>query len=178
MEISKIESELKYSEKDEKICKTRNKQKRQGEKILNNSYNDVEYTTQHNQPIAVSPIISNQYEEATTEDPYDLLTKRSLNDLIFNLYLESEIYNKYHNNYKKIDKEDISPIWFYFKNKLLELGGYNIVEIICGVAEFFEFNYIVLYENVISVEDKIVLLSTLENVYSYKSKFLKSKKLF
>ena len=65
--------------------------------ILGNSYNNKEYGTDinENSTITVDPLASELYEEATTEDPDEIKRKEKLNNLMYDLFVESEWYKKY-----------------------------------------------------------------------------------
>lgn len=152
------------------------------DKILNNSYDSTDYaesvTAKYNS-IAINPLVSDRYEETTTENIDELLMRRRINSQMAELYEASPYFEKYGRDYKKIDRGDISDIYYTFKEELSKLDDhYNIVQIVCAIAEFFEFNYKVLYNDIITLDDKARILETLEESYGLEQQYAKSKKLF
>lgn len=150
------------------------------DKILNNSYNAVEYGTEGLKGTAISihPSVAGQYEDSTTEDMEDLHIRRSLNKKMLQLYEESPFYEKYGKEDKVVERADMGDIYYYFKNKLLEEESYNMVQIFCVIAEFFQMKYKVLYNDVISLGDKAEILDTLKNTSGLMKEFETSHSLF
>jgi len=149
-------------------------------KIINNSFNSVEYGTDSlkSTQIAINPAVSDVYEESTTSSIEDVYTRRKMESEIMDMYERSEFYKKYGNEYKKVDRCDMSPIYYYFKDEFMKIGTYNAVEIFLCIAEFFDMNYKILYNDIISLEDKGRILSTLEETIGLDSIFEKSYRLF
>lgn len=150
------------------------------DKIINNSYNKVDYGQEvlSQSPITISPLVSDLYEETTSESIEDLYVKRRLYKELLSLYEESEFYEKYGQDCKKIDKVDIPNIYYTFKERLIEMNKYNLVQIFTTIAEFFDLNYKILYNDIISLEDKAEILEILQDMYGLETQFSKSKKLF
>ena len=94
------------------------------------------------------------------------------------LYEASEFYEKYGQDCKKLEKADISNVYYTFKRQLLEKDDYNLVQVFTTIAEFFDLNYKTLYNDIISLEDKAEILEILRDMYGLESQFAKSKKLF
>lgn len=78
-------------------------------------------------------------------------------------------------DFLKIEKNDISDIYYYFK-ELLEEQNFDELECFCAIAEFFKLNYKSLYDDFISIESKAKLLNALKEEYNIK--FEKTNKLF
>ena len=150
------------------------------DKIINNSYDAVDYGQEalSQSPIAINPLVSEQYEEATSENIEDIYTRKKLYNQMSELYEASEFYEKYGQDCKKLEKADISNVYYTFKHQLLEKNDYNLVQIFTTIAEFFDLNYKTLYNEIISLEDKAEILEILRDMYGLESQFAKSKKLF
>ena len=150
------------------------------DKIINNSYDAVDYGQEalSQSPIAINPLVSEQYEEATSENIEDIYTRKKLYNQMSELYEASEFYEKYGQDCKKLEKADISIVYYTFKRQLLEKDDYNLVQVFTTIAEFFDLNYKTLYNDIISLEDKAEILEILRDMYGLESQFAKSKKLF
>lgn len=150
------------------------------DKIINNSYDAVDYGQEalSQSPIAINPLVSDQYEEATSENIEDIYTRKNLYNQMSELYEASEFYEKYGQECKKLEKADISNVYYTFKRQLLEKDDYNLVQVFTTIAEFFDLNYKTLYNDIISLEDKAEILEILRDMYGLESQFAKSKKLF
>ena len=150
------------------------------DKIINNSYDAVDYGQEalSQSPIAINPLVSEQYEEATSENIEDIYTRKKLYNQMSELYEASEFYEKYGQDCKKLEKADISNVYYTFKHQLLEKDDYNLVQVFTTIAEFFDLNYKTLYNDIISLEDKAEILEILRDMYGLESQFAKSKKLF
>ena len=150
------------------------------DKIINNSYDAVDYGQEalSQSPIAINPLVSDQYEEATSENIEDIYTRKNLYNQMSELYEASEFYEKYGQDCKKLEKADISNVYYTFKRQLLEKDDYNLVQVFTTIAEFFDLNYKTLYNDIISLEDKAEILEILRDMYGLESHFAKSKKLF
>ena len=150
------------------------------DKIINNSYDAVDYGQEalSQSPIAINPLVSDQYEEATSENIEDIYTRKNLYNQMSELYEASEFYEKYGQDCKKLEKADISNVYYTFKRQLLEKDDYNLVQVFTTIAEFFDLNYKTLYNDIISLEDKAEILEILRDVYGLESQFAESKKLF
>lgn len=151
------------------------------DKIMNNNYDNVEYGTESlsaGSAIAISPLVSDRYEESISENMEDVIIKKKLNEDIAALYEESKYYAKYGKETKKLEKADVEDIYYTFKAELKKKDDYNLVQIFCAIAEFFELNYKTLYNDIITIEDKAEILDILRENYGLEKEFAKSKKLF
>ena len=172
------------------------------DKIFENSFDKIEYgverTTQAS--IQISPFVENQYEESVSENIDDIYTRRRLMQIMYELYLESEFFNKYgqkqilddsndssKSNYdelvsnpvvKKVERSDLFNIYYYFKDELQKKNEFSIIQIFCAIAEFFDLNYKTLYNDVLTLEDKVNILDHLEKEYGLDKHFARSKALF
>jgi hypothetical protein len=150
------------------------------DKILNNSFDDVEYgierTTQ--QAISILPQVAHMYEESTSESIEDLYTERKMRNLMADFFEASPFYEKYSGESKRVERSDLFDMYYYFKDRLNEIGEFNSVQVFCAIAEFFDVNYKVMYNDVIALEDKVVILEELSEMYGLKKKFSNVNRLF
>ena len=89
---------------------------KQSDKIFNNSYNSVDYGVESlnkNSVIAVSPMVSDIYEESTTEDISNIISRNSLYEMLMQEFEKSDWFVKYKDTSKKIEKVR------YYRNVLL-----------------------------------------------------------
>ena len=152
------------------------------DKILNNNYDSVDYGTEslnRHGGISITPMVSDRYEESTTENIDEVIMRKKINSQLAQLYEASPFYQKYGQDCKKIDKSDLTDIYYTFKSQLSDTEEhYTIVQILCAIAEFFELNYKILYNDILTLEDKAAVLESLEDTYGLEQKYAKSKKLF
>lgn len=150
------------------------------DKIINNNFDNVEYGTEGllQTPIAISPLVSDRYEESISENIEDIYIRKKINEDLYKIYASSPFYSKYGTDpKKKIEKKDMFDIYYSFKTELIK-EDYSLVQIVCAIAEFFQINYKTLYNDVLSLEDKAVVLETLREMYGLDKDFAKSKQLF
>lgn len=150
------------------------------DKIINNNFDNVEYGTEglHGGLIEIDPRVRDNYEESTSDNIEDIYTRKKIYDDLMSMYESSPFYQKYGQNIKKLEKKDMSDVYYTFKEKLLAHNDYSIIQIVCAIAEFFEMNYKTLYNDVLSLEDKAAVLEGLQETYGLDNNFSKSKKLF
>lgn len=172
------------------------------DKIFENSFDKVEYgierTTQAS--IQISPFVEKQYEESVSENIDELYTRRRSMQLMYELYLKSEFFEKYGQKphvdasndsssllyegliynpvVKKIEHGDLFKIYYYFKDALQKQHEFSIIQIFCMIAEFFDLNYKTLYNDILTLEDKVNILEHLEKEYGLEKHFASSKALF
>ena len=151
------------------------------DKIIDNSFDKVDYgverTTQAS--IQISPFADKQiYEESISENIDEIYTRRRLMKIMNELYEKSEYYKKYGTNLNKIERGDLFGIYYHFKDELSKFNEFSIIQIVCTIAEFFDLNYKTLYNEVITLEDKVRILDSLEVEYGLEKQFTKSKALF
>ena len=149
-------------------------------KLFNSNWNNVDYGTERtkNSEIAVLPLVSELYEESTTSDMDKLICGKMLSNDLYDLFINSPWYEKYKDPDTKIDKRDISPIYFYFKDEINKRFTYTPVEVMCAICEFFTFNYSYVYNNVLSLQEKSAILKTLAEDHGLKTEFTSIKPLF
>lgn len=150
------------------------------DKIINNSFDNVEYGTEMSKTsgIAISPLVSDRYEESISDNIEDLYLRKRINEKLIVLYEHSPFYEKYGKE-KKLEKADIPEIYYTFKSELRKDNSYTLAQIFCAIAEFFELNYKTLYNDIISLEDKAEILENLRESYGLDNQMTsKSKRLF
>ena len=150
------------------------------DKIINNSFDKVDYgierTTQS--AIQIHPSVESQYEESVSENIDEVYTRRRLMELMDQLYPESPFFEKYKKNLKKVERADFYNIYYHFKDELMKFNEFSVVQIFCTIAEFFDMNYKTLYNDVLSLEDKVKILDYLEKEFGLEKQFTSSKSLF
>lgn len=145
------------------------------DKIINNSFSSGELNFQEfTQSIKVDSRVSDLYEDQIG-DILEYRTIKELNDEIYKIFLISPFYQKYKAP-KRIDKNDMIKMYYYFKTEIEKIKLYTSVEFFICFAEFFQINYDYLYAE-IRVLDKESLLKELNNKYSLRAK-IKTKRLF
>jgi len=150
------------------------------DKIFNNSFDNTEYGTERltQNAVAIDPIFASRFEESTSENIEDLYTERRLRDILSQAYENSEFYEKYKDSSGKIERRDMFKIYYHFKDVLTKYDEFNIIQIFCAIAEFFDFNYRTLYKDVITLEDKAAILELIEEQNGLDKHVSQSKKLF
>lgn len=150
------------------------------DKIINNNYDNVDYSYvfTSSAPIAINPLVSDRYEDTLSEDISDLYVRRHIYEDVAEIYESSPYFQKYGKETKKLEKRDVSDIYYTFKDQLKKKDSYSLVQIFCAIAEFFELNYKTLYNDIISLEDKAEILEILQESYGLESTLSSSKKLF
>lgn len=172
------------------------------DKIFENSFDKVDYGVERttNASIQISPFVEKQYEESVSENIDELYVRRRLMQIMYELYLNSEFFEKYeqkkhidaskdssslqsedlvyHPVVKKIERGDLFKIYYYFKDELQKYHEFSIIQIFCTIAEFFNLNYKTLYNDILTLEDKVNILEHLEKEYGLEKHFARSKALF
>ena len=145
------------------------------DKILNNSFNSGELNYKDfTQTIKVDSRVSSLYEDQLG-DIIEHRTMQLLNNEIYKIFEDSPYYEKYKNP-KRVDKNDMLKMYYYFKDAIVKIKDFTAMEIFIGFAEFFQINYDQLYGE-IRVLDKENLLKELNDKYGLKHK-IKTKRLF
>ena len=151
-------------------------EKMKEDKIINNSYNtgELEYEA-FSGTMKIDDRVASRYSDQHSDNMFEVLALKSLNDEIYKIFLESPYHEKYKNP-KRVDKSDMVKMYYYFKERLVKEKSYSSSQIFMGFAEFFQINYDQLYGE-IGVMDKENLLKELHLHEGLRSK-IKTKKLF
>jgi len=145
------------------------------DKIINNSFNSGELVfKEFTQTIKIDSKVSGLYEDQLG-DIIEYRTMQVLNVEIYKIFEESPYYEKYKNP-KRVDKNDMLKMYYYFKDAINKIKDYSPMEMFIGFAEFFQINYDQLYGE-IRVLDKEDLLKELNEKYGLKDR-IKTKRLF
>ena len=146
------------------------------DKILNNSYNtgDIDYEA-FTATMKIDDKVAHLYDDQLSDNLIDVRTEKRLDEDLYKLFQESPFYQKYKNP-KRVDKGDMSKMFYYFKEELDKSKSYSSMQIFISFAEFFQVNYDQLYAE-IGVLDKEGLLKELSEKGKVKNK-IKTRKLF
>lgn len=150
------------------------------DKIFNNAFDNVDYGTERTtqSSIQINHMVEDRYEESTSEHIDEVYIRRRMMEIMEEIYKKSEYYEKYGNKLKKVDRADMFGVYYYFKDELEKYNEFTIIQIFCTIAEFFEFNYKTLYNEILTLEDKVNILEHLSEEYGLEKQFASSKSLF
>lgn len=125
--------------------------------------------------IAVSPLVSDQYDYSVTEDPVLLQERKDTAEILYEIYKKAPFYKEYEENVGeiqkdtleakgpcKIPKNDICKVFSYMKEHLQRVKKLSAFETIIAINEFFDFNYEYVVKNVISSK---MMAEILEDYY-------------
>jgi hypothetical protein len=146
------------------------------DKIMNNSYNSG--SVEHENfvgAIKLHDSVFDLYKDQLSDDLIEYRTQKMLEEELYDLFKVSKYYEKY-KKIKRIDKNDVLPVYYHFKENLLLSKKFSNMEIFIGIAEFFQINYDYLYQE-IGVLDKERLLKEMSEKFGL-DKRIKTKKLF
>jgi hypothetical protein len=146
------------------------------DKIINNGYNsgDLNYE-EFSGTMKVHDSVFSLYEDQLSDNLIEYRVFKMLETELYDLFESSPYFEKY-KKLKRLEKNDVITMYYYFKDSLVASNKYSIMEIFISFAEFFQVNYDQLY-NEIGVLDKECLLKELNEKYSLNKK-IKTKKLF
>ncbi|MFA5153317.1 MAG: hypothetical protein WC554_12205 [Clostridia bacterium] len=146
------------------------------DKIVNNSYNsgDLNYE-EFSGPMKVHDSVFSLYEDQLSDNLIEYRTLKMMETELYEIFEESPYFEKY-KKLRRVDKNDMVTMFYYFKDKLVESKKFSHMEIFIGFSEFFQVNYDQLY-NDIGVLDKEYLLKELSSKYGLDKK-IKTKRLF
>lgn len=158
------------------MCFEENNEDMTEDKIINNSFNSGELQyREFSQTIKIDSQVSDLYEDQFG-DLVEYRTMQILNEVIYDIFKESEFYKKYKKP-KRVDKSDMIKMYYFFKNKIKENEKkFTHMEVFIGFAEFFQISYDQLYSE-IRVLDKENVLKELNEKYGLGNR-IKTKRLF
>lgn len=127
-------------------------------KVLNNRWNTGGGQVSLSGSISINSDMDSQYDYALTDDPILLNDRKNTADQLYQIFKSSPYYKKYSDSTKKVDKDDIFDIFYYFKNELKKKKTVSAYEFMLAINEFFDFNYDYIWNNVASVDMKSEIL--------------------
>lgn len=115
--------------------------------------------------MALSPLISDQYDYSITEDIVLLTERKDTAELLYKIYENSPYKGKFlnHNNVIKIPRDAITEIFYYTRKELLKYKSLSAMEIVIAINEFYELNYDYVYNKVLSPKMKQEILDDYYN---------------
>ena len=146
------------------------------DKILNNSYNNLDFMPDYVTPIEVSPRVSHVYEESTTENIEEFRMMEELEIDLYKMFEDSKYYKSFRNTIKKMPKKKEPEVFYYFYNQLDALNKYETVDIVKSLLEFFNINYNLAWENLLTIPIKEAILRVVKRKYGNDK--IKYKQLF
>ncbi len=148
------------------------------DKVLNNTFNQGEQGYEEFSGVMrVHDSVFSLYEDQLGDNIVENRALKTLDNELYVIFEKSEYFEKY-KKYKRVEGGDRLKMYYYFKERLIEIEGkkYTNMEIFIAFAEFFQVNYDQLYSE-IGVLDKENLLKELNEKYGLSNK-IKTKKLF
>lgn len=141
------------------------------QKILNNKYNTGTIEFEHFGEFVVSDTwIKNQ--GGSTHENYEI---EILNDDIYEIFKSAPFFEKYAAT-KKVKKDEILEVFWYFQERLKEPGRYTSIEKFLAIAGFMNINFKILY-NILDIKYKEKILDEFNDKYDIFEK-KNIKKLF
>ena len=145
-------------------------------KMLSNDgyFSSVDYSADFGQQsMNVSPLVSDQYDYAMTDDIVLLNERKDTEQKLYDIWVVSPYVKQFTPvliskeplvyNIPKIPKEEISKIFYYMKNKLSEVKSLSAYETVIAINEFFDFNYDDVVKKVLSPKIKAEILEDYYN---------------
>ena len=127
-------------------------------KVLNNRWNTGGGQVSLTGTISINSDLSSEYDYALTDDPILLNDRKDTANQLYQIFKTSPYFKKYSDSTKKVDKDDIFEIFYYFKNELKKKKTVSAYEFMLSINEFFDFNYDYIWNNVASVDMKSEIL--------------------
>ena len=141
------------------------------QKILNNKYNTGTIEFEHFGEFVVSDTWVKS-QSASSHESYEI---EILNEDINNIFKKAPFFKKYADN-KKVKKDSIYEVFWYFQEKLKEPDRYTFIEKFLAIAGFMNINFKILYD-VLDITHKEKILNEFDAKYDiFKKKNI--KKLF
>ena len=147
-------------------------------KMLSNDgyFSSVDYNADFGQQsMNVSPLVSDQYDYAMTDDIVLLNERKDTEKILYDIWIVSPFVKQFtpivvskdqeplEYRIPKIPKEEISKIFYYMKNKLSEVKSLSAYETVIAINEFFDFNYDYVVKKVLSPKIKAEILEDYYN---------------
>lgn len=123
-------------------------------KILQNSWNTGGGQEVLTGSITVSPLVADQYDFAMTDDPVLLQERKNTAEELYKIFEQSEWFEKYGTMARKVEKNDILPLFYALKAGLDKVKKVSAYETILAICEFADLPYEYVWNNVASVQLK------------------------
>lgn len=144
------------------------------DKIINNSFNSGEMGYDDlSQPMKVDSKIADMNADVMG-DILEVRSRNKLDNEISEIFIVSPYYEKYKNP-KRVDKNDMIKMYYYFKDNLENIEEYTAVEYFKAFAEFFQINYNQLYLDIGVMDNERILR---EVAATHDKKRIQTKRLF
>lgn len=138
---------------------------RRRDPILNNSYNQVDYSPDFSSTIEVAPDVSHLYPDATGENIEYERIKTQINEDLYELFKNSEYYKSFRKTVKKMPKRKEPEVFYYFFNALHKMNKYDCYDIVLTLFEFFNINYDLAWKNLLTTPIKEELLKEMVEIH-------------
>jgi hypothetical protein len=135
------------------------------DKIFNNRYNTGDVNYEVFGKIQV-------HEKFLPKDVFEEYMSSSLQEELYIIFVKADFYEEYSKN-KKVVRGDVSKIYYYFDENLLNTSDIPAIEKFIAIAEFMSIPYEVLYEELAPVYKESLLRELDEKYKIFKKKGIK-----
>jgi len=142
--------------------------KRREDKIFNNKYNTGDIEFKHFGTFAIDTNWLTDQNRGFFDDQENF-ENLMLQENLFKIFEESSFYEKYSKN-KKVKKDEVLKIFYYFLDRLEEPERYTAVEKFIEIASFMNINFKTLYNslNTVFKEDILKELNRKYDIFKQK----------
>lgn len=138
-------------------------------KVLNNTYfsgdgmGDEYFAPART--MQVSPLVSDQYDFAMTEDIVLLNERKDTAEKLYEIYRTSPYNGHYRTKLgvMKVPKDKIFEIFHYTQKRLRTVKNITAYEMVLAINEFYDFSYDFIYSKVLSPAMKVEILDDYYN---------------
>ena len=145
------------------------------DKIFNNKYKTGEIELKEFGDMKLDSNLMSSFGVKDIE-PDTLIIYKELENILYNIYVNSPFYERFKNLREKIKKEETISIFFYFNDRIPHPEKYTSLDKFISIAEFLPMDYKILYRG-LGVNYKTKLIQDLEKKYTSVRRD-KTKKLF
>lgn len=150
--------------KETKAEKPEEKKRINTAKVLNNTYfsgdgmGDEYFAPQRT--MVVSPLVSDQYDYALTEDIVLLNERKDTAEKLYEIYKASPYNGEFMSklNIIKVPRDKIFEVFHYTRKELLKVKALSAMEVVIAINEFYELNYDYVYNKVLTPQMKVEIL--------------------
>lgn len=138
-------------------------------KVLNSTYfsgegmGDEYFAPQR--AMAVSPLVSEQYDFAMTDDPVLLNERKDTAEKLYEIYKNSPFKDLYMSKLgvMKVPRDKIFEVFHYTRNELIKVKALTAMEVVIAINEFYELNYDFVYNKILTPQMKVEILDDYYN---------------